>query len=183
MKFRNRLKNKSGQAVIIDFFIALFIFILLVSMISIMWNKYNFELNQKVTQKDMWLKTYHISDILVHTSGSPSAWENIDWESEPENINTIIETVGLVSFDRQLDSSKVEEFVKLNENYNVLSELLNVEGYHLYFRLFDEDMFIVESGPSPSLYNAERTTSVRRYVQCDESANDNGCILEVSLWE
>ena len=182
MKFKIKLKGKSGQAVIIDFFIALFIFILLVSMISIMWNKYNFELNQKVTQKDMWLKTYHISDILVHTPGSPSAWENVDWENNFNDINDLIETVGLVSFDRSLDSDKIEEFVNLTNNYTAVKGLLNIEGYQLYFRLFDADMLITESGPSPNLYNAERTTSVRRYVQCDESSSDR-CILEVSLWE
>ncbi|MBL7050893.1 hypothetical protein ISS04_01890 [Candidatus Woesearchaeota archaeon] len=181
MKYRFKF-NKSAQAVIIDFFIALSIFILLVSMIAIMWNKYHFELNQKVTQKDMWLKTYHVSDILIHTSGSPSEWENINWEGNMGDINNLIETVGLVSFDRQLDSNKVQEFVNMTNNYNASRELLNIEGYHLYFRLFDKDMRIHESGPNPILFNAERTTSVRRYVQCDEGDNRR-CILEVSLWE
>ena len=183
MKYRFKF-NKSAQAVIIDFFIALSIFILIVSMISIMWNKYNWELNRKVTQKDMWLKTYHISDILVHTPGSPSAWEYVNWEDNIGDINNLIETVGLVSFDRQLDSNKVQEFVNMTNNYNASRELLNVEGYNLYFRLFGANMLISESGPNPNLYNAERTTSVRRYVQCEGFySNSKRCVLEVSLWE
>ncbi|MBW2985450.1 hypothetical protein KY313_02230 [Candidatus Woesearchaeota archaeon] len=177
--------NKKSQSVVIDLFIALFVFILIMSIITIMWNRYNLDLNQKITQKDMWLKAYHITDLLVESQGNP-----IDWEINISNISYVrnhVSSIGLVNLDRQLSLDKVEAFKILSNstNYNITRELLNIEGFEFYFTLFHSSGLIFESGNSPIFYGdliSGRTTTIRRYVSFEE-CNENKCILEFSLWE
>ena len=169
--------NKKSQSVVVDLFIALFVFVLIISIITIMWNKYNLDINQKINQKEMWLKVYHITDLLVESSGSPNNWYTLD---DFENIKSI----GLANLDRQLSSEKLVGFLTLSlGNYSLTKKLLNIEGFEFHFILFDLDGIIAESGLSPIFYGSTisgRTTSIRRYVSLDECEK---CIFEFSLWK
>lgn len=180
------MRNKKAQSVIFDLFIALFVFILITSIISIMWNKYNFQIEDRVNQKEMWLKSYHITDLFVENQGSPGNWH--------KNFSNL-EVLGLAYTDRKLSSEKIEGFLNfsLSENinvswsdktngYNLTRELLNIEGFEFYFRLFNTfGVTIAESGRSPIFYGnlIYGTTTIRRYVSLEECER---CIIEFSLW-
>ena len=178
--------NKRAQSVIFDLFIALFIFVLITSMIIVMWNKYGIEINDKVEQKEMWLKTYHITSLLAESKGYP-----INWYLNRSDIGSL----GLADMDRQLSSYKLFAFIDLSENnYSLVKNLLNIEGYNFYFRLFDKAGPIMEVGQSPLFFGVGistpgRTTTIRRYmysdVWCDDTClcRDRQCIFEFSLWK
>ena len=180
------MKNKKSQAVIIDLFIALFIFVLLLSITLIMWNKYANEINEKVIQKEMWIKAYQITDILVQSEGIPKTWHK-----NFSNINSL----GLATMDRKLSLDKLNAFLNLTlldglnvswsdttDGYDLIKELLNIEGFEFYFRLFNiYGVNIAESGRDPTFYGntVSGTTTIRRYVSLEECER---CVLEISLW-
>ena len=176
-------KSKKSQAVVIDLFVTLFIFVIVLSIILISWNKYNYELGYKVAQKDMWLTAFHISDILVSTPGDPNNWELVYNKSD---VSGSIRTLGLAEFDRELTKSKILNFSDLSnvskKNYTDVKELLNIEGYDFYFRLVhrgSEELY--SGGLKPSFYGATRTTSIRRYVNYEECF-EGRCMFEFVLW-
>ena len=180
------MKNKKSQSVVFDLFIALFVFVLITSIILVMWNKYSLEMEDKIIQKDMWLKTYHITSLLVESKGNP-----INWHTNYSNIGSF----GLADIDRQLNSSKLFAFLNLSENnYSLVRNLLNIEGYEFYFKLSDTGGLIAHQGVSPLFFGVGidvpgRTTTLRRYMYSDAlceticMCRERQCILEFSLWK
>ena len=182
-------KTKKSQSVVIDFFIAIFIFVIIVSITTLMWNRLSLELHDKVVQKDMLLKAYHITDTLIESPGSPS-----NWESEIEDLEGIddrIKSIGLADSDRQLSLNKIYAFLTLvdannQDNYNMAKKILNIEGFDFYVKLYGVSFSFFEEGKSPNFYVADRTITIRRYITINDEGFDgcqNGCIFEFSLWE
>ena len=153
-----------------------------------MWNKYNFQINDQVHQKEMLLKAYHITDLFVESRGNPEDWH--------ENFSNTIDILGFAERDRYLSFDKVDGFTSLSlsedlnlswsnhsSGYDVVKELLNIEGFDFYFRVFNllgEN--IVESGRNPIFYGkliAGSKINIRRYVSLEECEK---CILEFSIW-
>ena len=182
------MNHKKSQSVVFDLFIALFIFVLITSIISIMWNKYNFQINDQVHQKEMLIKNYHITDLFVESRGSPENWH--------EDFNSI-DILGFTERDGYLSYDKLDGFINFSlsedmnlswsnhsDGYDLVKELLNIEGFEFYFRVFNllgENIF--ESGRSPIFYGdliSGSTISTRRYVSLNECEK---CILEFSIWE
>ena len=173
------MKNKKSQSVIFDLFMALFIFIIITSILIILWNRYNIDINDRLIHKEMLLKTYHITDLLVESQGTPSNWQELDDE-------TNIKSLGLADLDRKLSSDKLTKFLDLSSgNYTLTKNLLNIEGFEFYFKLFDINAKIkAESGINPIFFGSDipgRTTTIRRYVTLEE-CDERKCVFEFSLW-
>ena len=180
------MKTKKSQSVVFDLFIALSIFVLINAILIIMWDKYAEEIDEKTSQKDMWIKTYHITNLLVESQGRPSNWQ--------DDFNTI-ESLGLIERDRRFNSGKLEAFLDLiKNNYSFVQNLLNIEGFEFYFKLFDKSGPIDAGGEDPLFFGiagdvSGRTTTIRRYVYSDELCDgvcmcrERQCIIEFSLWK
>lgn len=177
--------NKRAQSVVLDLFIALFIFVLINSLLIIMWGKYGNEIDEKVSQKDMWLKSYYITDLLVESPGNP-----IDWHEGDLND---IKSLGIAEKNRRLNYAKLEKFLDItSQNYSTARKLFNIEGFEFYFKLFDARGPISEAGQNPIFIGGDipgRTTTIRRYVYSDEFCDEicmcyeRKCRIEFSLWE
>ena len=64
--------NKRAQSVIFDLFIALFIFVIITSILIVLWNRYNVDINDRLIQKEMLiinisLLTDRTSIFQIHT--------------------------------------------------------------------------------------------------------------------
>src|SRR3989344_3394440 len=98
------MKKKRGQAAITDLFIAIAVFIILITITTLSWQLYNIRLNSRLDFDDIILKTFVVTDTLVKSPGSPG-----DWERDP----TKAKIVGFARKDRVLDEAKVQAFLAL----------------------------------------------------------------------
>lgn len=153
----NKKVMRKAQVAVIDLFIALSIFILLIMIIVYLWNDYNTRINEDVEYERMQLAAYQITNQLIKTQGIPRAWEK-----DPLNF----EEIGLVTIDRNLSAEKVDTFVTLsrtNNQYNLIKQSFNLEGYGYNFNittLSNED--IKSSGGTPK--GTEEVIGIERYV-------------------
>lgn len=157
---------RKAQAAIADLFIALFIFLLLTSIIIYLWNNYNTRLSEDVEYERMQLKAYQITDQLIKSQGVPTAWEK-----DPSNF----EELGLATDDRMLSTKKVDEFTKLP--YNDVREALNLEGYGYNFNITTLSNKILKS--SGESFEGTEAVGLERYV----IYNDEKAIFKFQIWE
>ncbi len=116
--------SKKAQVGTTDLFIAIFIFIVLMTAILMAWNTYSKRLSESIEYNDIVLNAYYITDVLVKTPGQPHNWTS-------DNV----EIIGLASNDRNISKSKVQEFTKID--YDLAKEKFNIERYDFYFQIED----------------------------------------------
>ncbi|GEM_PF-1026875 len=75
MNLRPLHNNKKGQAVITDLFIAIGIFIVLITITSVLWNLYQIRLTNRLEYDALTVKAFTISDALLKTPGNPDNWD------------------------------------------------------------------------------------------------------------
>lgn len=167
-----RRLNRKAQTAIIDLFIALSIFILLVMIIVYLWNDYNTRINEDVEYEKMQLKAYQVTNQLVKTQGNP-----FSWEKNPNNFKEI----GLVTFDRNISAEKLEAFVALartDNKYNNIRSSFNLDGYGFNFNLTTlSNKNLKSSGGTPE--GDEEIISVERYV----IYGDEEAIFRFKIWK
>ena len=160
------MRNKA-QAVITDLFIALFIFLLLVSTIIFIWNRYSTRFNEDLEYKDMQLKALEISDLLIKTQGYPE-----NWELDPSSVDIL----GLASSDRVLSEEKINALI-LNITYQNATMFLGLPTYDFYLRLsYLNGTMIQDYGLSST---SELSVSVKRIV----SYKNEKVIFETRIWK
>lgn len=115
---------KKGQISTTDLFVAIFVFLILLTTILVTWNVYSNRLNEGILYENLLLNAFYITDTLVKTQGQPDNWTLDD-----------VRTIGLAFNDRNLSKSKVEQFVSMD--YNSTKEILNIERYDFYFQIED----------------------------------------------
>jgi len=118
--------QRRGQAAITDLFIAIAVFIVLVTITTLLWNLYNARLDSRLDYDTMVLKAYHIVDGFLRSPGFPEHWED-----NP----TSAKMIGLVSSDHVLDEEKVGAFTGLQEN--VTKDIMKIALYNYYFVIHD----------------------------------------------
>lgn len=122
--------KKSGQAVIIDLFVAVSVFIILIIILTITWDLYNVRLQTRMEYDEMILKTFLISDALVKSEGVP-----FDWDDNPTPSVATIRQLGLADRRGILSDKKVEKYLSLS-NADV-KDILNIGLYNYYFLIRD----------------------------------------------
>lgn len=60
---------------ITDLFVAVGIFIILITITSVLWNLYNVRLINRLEYDDLVVKSFEISDLLLKTPGEPDNWD------------------------------------------------------------------------------------------------------------
>ena len=157
-------QNKKAQIFVIDFFIALFIFSVLLISIMFSWNNYNSKINEKIEYDLLINKAFQISNSLVRSSGFPPGWTE-------ENVQII----GLASEDRVLSQSKIDSFAEFP--LNTTAKEFKTYDYTFYFILKDiNGNKIVDYGTN--MTNAKKSATIRRYVVY----NDEKATIEITLW-
>ena len=154
------IQHKKGQTIIIDLFIAISIFVLLIGATALIWHNYRAKLANDFIYEDLHVKAFQVTDLLVKSTGNPGAWEN--------NISSAA-VIGLAESDRVLDRNKVEAFANISHNEGV--KLLNLGDYNYYFEIKD-----VNGGNLP---NGDVKFNVERYVSYEGSDE----IFKFTLWK
>ncbi|HLC92760.1 MAG TPA: hypothetical protein VJH23_03560 [archaeon] len=114
-----------GQALIVDFSIALMLFIIMWIFISTEFNS-QFSDSLKASEIDsMHLKADYALETLVKTQGSPSNWEALG----AADVNSI----GLAYADRDISEQKLTSFVNFSGSYDELKEKIGVGETDFYF--------------------------------------------------
>ena len=158
---------RKAQAVTIDLFIALFIFLLLTIIIVSIWNSYNTRITEDVEYERMQLVAYQITNQLIKSQGIPTAWEK-----NPASLGEI----GLATSDRKLSAEKVDAFVNLP--YNTVRNILNLENYGFIFKIKTLSNKVLKS-LSETPPEGKEAVGLERYV----IYNDEKAILEFRIWK
>lgn len=157
---------RKSQAIITDFFIALFVFLILITAIVYIWNDYNTKIVENVEYERMQLVAYQITNQMLKNKGVPSAWEK-------DSVN--VGEIGLVVSDRKLSKDKVDAFVNLP--YNAVRDILNIEGYDYSFKIKSLSNTILSS--SGGIPGDTEVVSIERYGVYD----GENVILQFKIWK
>ncbi len=156
-----------GQAAITDLFVAISIFIILVTITTLTWDLYKIRLDNRLSYDDMVLKSFQISDTLVKSFGSPD-----NWETNPQQVQTI----GLIETEKVLSKAKVDAFVQ-QLNYSFIKDLFNINLYDFYFTLnAPNGTVLVTKGLSPQ---GKYNVNLARVIVYQNQPTT----MEFSLWK
>lgn len=156
---------KQAQLFTIDFFLALFIFSILLIASMVSWNNYNSKIISEMEYNTLMNKAFQISNALVKSQGYPVSWNS-------ENVQII----GLASDDRMLSSDKVNEFIDIPKN--TTEKIFKIYEYDFYFSLKNMDNVLLKEY-GYNLTNAKKSASIRRYVLYDGEK----AVMEFTLWK
>lgn len=157
---------RKAQLASVDLFIAIVVFLILVTATIYTWNLYNIRFNENLEYEKMELAAFQITDLLVKSPGHPTGWEE-----NPLNVGVI----GLAQDDRVLSQDKITAFVNLD--YNTTRERLKIKNYDYKFRVKDlSDNILQESGLD---FTGDTSIVLERYVLL----NNEKTIMEFTLWE
>ena len=146
--------GKRGQAAVTDLFVAVAIFITLVTITTATWNLYGTRLNSRITYDDMVVKAYQVSDILLKTGGEPNNWETFDFSSGVSGVGY----VGLIDNDRHIPYEKIVGLINLYD-YDSGISLSNMFSLGQY----DFGVNILDAGGS-SIYSFGGAVAGARYT-------------------
>lgn len=162
-KWRN---SQKGQAAITDLFIAISVFIILITIITLTWNLYNIRLVNRFEYDDMIIKTFQVSDALSKSKGVPDNWEFL-------KDKTQILVVGLAENERKISTQKLTQFIDLNETE--IKEKMNINLYNFYFTIRNQTQVLVSHGRIPT---GKKSVNIARLV----IYNGKPSIMEFALW-
>ncbi|MCD4759658.1 hypothetical protein K8R33_02130 [archaeon] len=121
-------KNKRGQVAVLDLFIAIMIFGIIIATVMVAWNNYIGKIDKQLDCNTKLIKAYHISDLLTKYPGKPSSWDYYSEEDLPP-----LTIIGLAYKPNVLDEHKLSKFTDLD--YDLAKKKLNIESYDFYFNL------------------------------------------------
>ncbi len=143
VQFKNlrRANRKKGQAAITDLFVAVGIFIILITITSVLWNLYNVRLLNRLEYDDLVVKSFEISDLLLKTPGEPDNWDYLILNGGSAED---IWFVGLVEEELKIPFEKTEGMDALGEE--VIRDIFHAGQYRLGIRIRNnesEEMYIL----------------------------------------
>ena len=170
MKTRQASTTK-GQAAVTDLFIAISVFIILITITTLTWNLYNIRLQNRFDYDDMMIKTFQVTEALVKSGGVPP-----DWEAQGDFSN--LQVIGLSHNERFLSEAKVQKFANTVElDDTTLKDTLKINLYEYYFVLRHLNGTIIHSrGSFPSGNFAVNLARLVIY-------QDQPTILEFATWK
>jgi len=156
--------RKKGQIAALDFFIALLIFSVILTITMLRWSNYYSKISERMEYHEMMTKAFQISDALIKSQGVPSNWNK-------DNVRII----GLAIEDRILSVDKVNAFANLS--FNKTKSIFQIYGYKFYFNLTKiNGEAIKEYGDKPT---GKKSVSVKRYVLY----NNEKTIMQFDVWK
>jgi len=158
-------RNKKGQAVIIDLFIALSILTIVFITVILLFNFYSIRLQKEVFREELRDKAFVLTELLL-SQGKP-----VDWDSSN------VEIIGLTRYDRHITKERFDE-LKNNIPYTDAKSLFGLGGIDFYLRLIEVDgVFIGEYGNDEDLSGKE-VIALRRIVFYENVATK----MEIRVW-
>lgn len=149
--------NKKSQIVVYDFLFGFLAFIVIMSLVTMMWFKTSTQEKYNQIEEDKIQIANNLADILINSPGNPDNWEYN--ESIYKNSNF---TIGLASDNNVLSIDKVNLFLNMNDSsyrgYNETKKLLRLEKYDYYVLIRDAANNINKTGKDP-LENISVATS------------------------
>src|SRR3989344_3261884 len=132
-----------------DFYAALMIATVLITLIIVSLNNYSVKLAQNQDANEMLLESLQISDSFVKTFGNPTSWE--------EDIETL-NYIGLAEDDRILSENKVAQFA--NFSYDLTKQ--HIKYYDYYFRIlnYSGEELVIQG----LQFNGTNSVTIRRHV-------------------
>jgi len=176
MRFNNPLRpknmNKKGQVVIYDFIFGFMTFIIIVTLITLMWFKSNARIIQENEQEIKLKIARDLSMILTQTPGNPT-----DWEFREEIWRNKNFTLGFGSDNGIISPRKLNTFIGMNHSsrrgYGQVKELMRLRGYDYYMKIRNRQWDIINvTGKSPK---ENLSSTVTRIVEI------NGEIMRLEL--
>ncbi len=156
--------KKRSQAASTDLFMAVFVFIILITAIISCWNLYNKQINERLIYEYMIVNAFQVSDLLVKSRGTPLEWNS-----------TNVDTVGLAVNDRHISSQKLSSFN--NITYDTLKNLFNIERYEFYFQINYPNRTMRDSYGGE--FNGTYSVNIRRHVMYENEKTT----IDFKLWK
>ncbi len=171
MKEKNKV-NKKAQVGVWDLLAAVFLFVILMTVIMIYWYDYNRDILTKLENENALSTALSVTDNLIKTPGKPTAWNT-----------TNVQVFGLAVSDRELSEEKVEQFCNLtNSSYNQSRTLMNLmHQFHfliLTYEAGDWSKKEIECGIAP-YGNIIKVVSITRAV----IYKNQEVLLKFELWK
>lgn len=140
------MKKSRGQAIALDFFFALMVFVLVLSAMTAMIDSNAKSSLEKRRASELNSKAVQTIDMLVRTSGQPNNWEKKGTDE--------ITAIGLAKRDLVIDDAKTSKFVEWagayeSADYNRAKSLLLI-GYDYYFCIKDSAGQVVRETGKPA---------------------------------
>ncbi|MEK6957978.1 MAG: hypothetical protein AABW99_03300 [archaeon] len=117
--------NQKGQAVLLDFAMALFLFMIMWIFITSEFNVREAEAIRANDFGTMRARADYLLEGLVKTRGIPENWETLTLEDAS--------SFGLAKTDRALSEAKLAAFSNFSSDYEGLRERLPLEEYDFFF--------------------------------------------------
>ncbi len=164
---RKRL-NKKGQIVIYDFLFGFIVFIVILTMITLIWFKASARIQLDQEQETKLRLARDLSAIMTQTPGNPVRWEldSTVWQSS--NF-----TIGLASDNNVLSKQKWDTFVAMHntpyDRSDDIKSMLRLERYEYYIKIRDKQSNAIYTIGNPPEENLSVTIS--RKILLDEEIN------------
>jgi len=173
---QNKDLNKKGQIVVYDFMFGFITFIIIITVITLLWFSTTAKVSQENEQETRLKIAHDITAILSQTQGKPARWELED-ATFLKNTNF---SIGLAIDNNVLSQNKVNRFMNMNDTallgYDGVKQLLNIPNYDYYIKIRDvKNNILNRTGINP-LSNLSST--VTRKVLIDGEVRS----LEVTIY-
>ncbi|MDP3917270.1 MAG: hypothetical protein Q8Q42_03205 [Nanoarchaeota archaeon] len=152
MRLRNVNVGRKGQAAVTDLFVAIGVFIVLITITSVMWNLYNIRLQNRIIYDDLVVKSFQINDLLLKTPGFPDNWDYLFLSDRI--LTEEIYYIGLVEGELNIPFNKTLALSKMGEE-NITS-VFHAGQYRMGIRIRDadgEDLYSVGKVSGSSKYS------------------------------
>jgi len=123
--------RKKGQAAVTDLFVAIGIFIVLVTITAVLWNLYNVRLANRMDYDGLVIKAFQTSDLLLQTPGNPDNWDYLVLEEDADSDD--INYLGLVDGELKIPYNKTLALATLNETG--IKDVFHAGQYRIGIRL------------------------------------------------
>jgi hypothetical protein len=115
-------RRSKGQAISIDFMLAMIIMLIIIGMASSSWDRIMYIMNEKTQRTELKRLGLAVSDMLVRNPGTPSDW----------NGSSVL-SIGLVDKHNVLNKNKIQSFLGMSKNE--IQNKLGIQGYGFSFRV------------------------------------------------
>lgn len=150
--------NLSGQAVMIEFVIAILVVILLFLFLQTTWRQNFDRWNAEQVFLRMEDRGHDLADTLVETQGYPPDWNSVG-----------VQIIGLASVKNTLDGNKVALFRQMvQSDYNFTRHQMKFSEYEFWIEIDSEnDSLDVNIGKNPGISSS--VVSLSRLVSYEKT--------------
>lgn len=165
---KNRNLKKKGQIVIYDFLFGFITFIVILTLITLMWFKASARIQLDSEQETKLKIARDLSAIITQTPGNPPRWELNDTVWQDSNF-----TIGLANDNNVLSKYKLVTFITMHsltyDRYEDIKSMFKLGMYEYYIKIRDKESNVIYTvGTAPG---EELSVTIARKVIIDGEIN------------